>query len=70
MCFRHYCFYFVFLSKQKNRNKAKIKNNNRNIFIDINNQAYNTKAIQIMKYINHLKSAKYKEIKEKPINNN
>ena len=59
----------VYFRKQRRRNTAIIINNNGNIFIDINNQGYSTERIGIMNYINNRKSIKFKQIRDKSINN-
>ena len=62
--------FIIYLRRQRRRNAAIIINNNANIFIDINNQGFSSERNRMINYINHLKSVKFREVKEKSINNN
>ena len=64
-------FLIIYLRKLKrNRTRTIIINNNRNYIIGINKGEYSTKRNELLAYLlGHFKKEKFKEIKEKSLNN-
>lgn len=61
---------YKYLKKQRRNNMRIIINNNVHRNINIQNNGYNTERTDLINYINLQKIVKFKEIKDKSLNNN